>query len=152
MRKSTNDRHRLLMRKLLAGMTLTQAAFECGYNYQSACDIVNSPSFKQEMEEMREQLKKDFIEAEATEEIKRRKIRSRIEELADRAVDALSQALSDESGRVKVSAAKEILDRSGFKAETETSMNLYVQPTPGLIEALRTLRNGNSNEKRPHED
>jgi len=138
MPKKLSSRHRALMRRLLAGMTLKEACQELGYSEGRASLIVNSPLFQEEMEKMRKEIEGKFVEAEG-EKIHIDLVRERLKRLSEKAVEALEDCLSDRSGSVRVSAAKEILDRSGLVKEEKGETDLYVHPTPGLIEALKTL-------------
>jgi len=136
--KKLTSRHRALMRRLLAGMTLKEACEELGYSLSRASVIVNSELFQEEMRRMQEQLDNRFVECEgekATVEM----VRERLEKLSAKAVQTLEQCLNSLSDNVRVSAAKEILDRSGFVKKERQEMDVYVQPTPGLIEALKQL-------------
>ena len=139
--KKVNSRHRALMRRLLSGMSLKEACQDLGYSISRASVIVNSPLFQEEMKKMQEEIDGKFVEAEG-EKIHTDIVRRRLLRLSEKAVGALEEALEDRSGSVRVSAAKEILDRTGFVKEDKGEVSVLVQPTPGLLAALKQLTGG----------
>ena len=137
--KRITSRHRALMRRLLAGMTLREACEELGYSVSRASVIVNSPLFQEEMRRMQEEIDGKFVEAEG-EKIHSDIVRRKLKNLAREAINTLEGCLGDRSGSVRVSAAKEILDRAGYVKEEKGEVEVKVVPTPGLVEALKQLR------------
>lgn len=133
-----NTRHRVLMRRLLAGWKLKEACADLGYNLNRASIIVNSPLFKEEMQRMQERLDKAFIEGEK-EKLASDVVRNKLERLAEKAVDALEAAVERECGAVRVAAAKEILDRSGYGKTEKREVDFYVQTPDGLVDALKQV-------------
>jgi len=57
-----NSRHRALMRLLISGMRLEEAAEALQFSYQHAVLITNSPLFKAEKEKMRKDAYGDVVE------------------------------------------------------------------------------------------
>jgi len=144
--KRITSRHRALMRRLLAGMTLREACEELGYSVSRASVIVNSPLFQEEMRRMQEEIDGKFVEAEG-EKIHTDIVRRKLKNLAKEAINTLEGCLGDRSGSVRVSAAKEILDRAGYVKEEKGEVEVKVVPTPGLVEALRQLREETGGER-----
>ena len=144
--KRITSRHRALMRRLLAGMTLREACEELGYSVSRASVIVNSPLFQEEMRRMQEEIDGKFVEAEG-EKIHTDIVRRKLKNLAKEAINTLEGCLGDRSGSVRVSAAKEILDRAGYVKEEKGEVEVKVVPTPGLVEALKQLREETGGER-----
>jgi len=138
--KKLLPRHRALMRKLISGKELPVAAEELGYSYGRAVIIAGSPLFKAEMERMQHQVKNEFVNAEAKREIED-PTRRTLHDTANEAARTLRGALSDESGSVRVRAATDILDRTGYVKEEKITADVLVEPGPGLINALERVLN-----------
>jgi len=130
-------RHRALMRRLAAGMRLQEACEDIGFSISRASLVVNSPLFKAEMEKMQDDLNKGFVEAES-EKISRSADPTRIalSESAEVAARTLRHALDDENPTIRVSAAKDILDRTGYAKEDKIKAKVLVEPSQSLIDVL----------------
>lgn len=136
--KKISGRHRALMRRLVAGMPLGDAARELGYNQARASIIKNSPLFLEEMMKMQEDINSGFVDAESS-KIHTDIVRRRFDELSKVAVNTLGEGLEDESGHVRITAAKEILDRSGYVKEEKLKADVFVEPTPALLNLLNRI-------------
>lgn len=142
-----SSRHRTLMRLLISGRTLSQACEELGYTVARASVIVNSPLFKEEKDKMEKELGKGFVEAEAG-KLSADPTKVALNDAKEIAVKTLKGALSDPSGTVRVSAAKDILDRTGYAKEDKIKANVMVEPSQSLLDMLVRVmgnKNGSSN-------
>ena len=146
-----NSRHRALMRRLVSGMTLTQACEDLGYSLPRASVIVNSPLFKEEMAKMTKSLDSGFVDAEAN-KLASDPTRQALDKAKEKAVKTLDGALSDASGTVRVSAAKDILDRTGYAKEDKIKANVIVEPSQGLLNMLTRAMRGKNGDGKPKPD
>ena len=138
-----SSRHRVLMRCLVSGMTLSQACEDLGYTVSRASVIVNSPLFSEEKAKMELELAKGFIGAEAN-KLSSDPTRISLDGAKEMAAKTLKGALSDQSGTVRVSAAKDILDRTGYAKEDKIKANVFVEPSPSLLNMLSRIMGGKS--------
>ena len=130
-------RHRALMRKLVAGMKLGEACDDIGMSISRASVVVNSPLFQREMEKMQEELNGKFTSAEA--EKVSDATREKLNDSAERAAATLRGALDDASSAVRISAAKDILDRTGYGKEDKVKANIVVEPSPSLLNVIERI-------------
>lgn len=132
-----SSRHRSAMRMQIAGHTNNDIAKELGFNVQRLSVIMNSPLYKEEKERMERDVKREFVEAEG----KKLAMDTTAKILADsteKAAKTLDGAL-DAGGSVAVSAAKDILDRGGYAKEEKIRANVFVEPSPSLIDMLERV-------------
>jgi len=130
-------RHRALMRRLVAGMTLSEACVDIGFTVSRASIIVNSPLFQAEMKVMEGEVAKEFQEAEAQRPTD--PTRTMLSESAEMAARTLKGAMSDESAMIRVSAAKDILDRTGYAKEDKIKAKVLVEPSQSLIDVMSRI-------------
>ena len=130
-------RHRALMRRLVAGMTLTDACNDIGFTVSRASLIVNSPLFQAEMKTMEGEVAKEFQEAEAQRPSDPTRIV--LSEASEEAAKTLKFAMSDENPLVRVSAAKDILDRTGYAKEDKIKAKVLVEPSQSLIDVIERI-------------
>jgi hypothetical protein len=130
-------RHRALMRRLVGGMTLSDACNDIGFTVSRASIIVNSPLFQEEMKMMEAEVAKEFAEAEAQRPAD--PTRLMLSESAETAARTLKGALSDENPLVRVSAAKDILDRTGYAKEDKIKAKVLVEPSQSLIDVMNRI-------------
>ena len=130
-------RHRALMRRLVAGMTLSDACVDIGFSISRASLIVNSPLFAAEMKTMEAEVAKEFQEAEAQRPTDPTRIV--LSESAETAARTLKGALSDENPTIRVSAAKDILDRTGYAKEDKIKAKVLVEPSQSLIDVMSRI-------------
>jgi len=127
-------RHRALMRRIVGGMSLSDACVDIGFSVSRASIIVNSPLFQEEMKMMEAEVAKEFAEAEAQRPTD--PTRLMLSESAETAAKTLKGALSDENPLVRVSAAKDILDRTGYAKEDKIKAKVLVEPSQALLDVL----------------
>ena len=130
-------RHRALMRRLVAGMTLSDACVDIGFTVSRASIIVNSPLFQEEMKRMQEDVTSEFVTAEA--EKSADSTRVVLSESSENAAKTLRGALDDENPIVRVSAAKDILDRTGYAKEDKIKAKVLVEPSQALIDVIARI-------------
>jgi hypothetical protein len=130
-------RHRALMRRLVAGMTLSDACIDIGFTVSRASIIVNSPLFQEEMKRMEEGVASEFVSAEA--EKAADSTRVMLSESSETAARTLRGALDDENPIVRVSAAKDILDRTGYAKEDKIKAKVLVEPSQALIDVIARI-------------
>lgn len=127
-------RHRALMRRLVGGMPLKDACDDIGFSISRASIIVNSPLFQEEMKVMEAEVAREFAEAEAQRPSDPTRIV--LSDSAETAAKTLKGALSDENPTVRMSAAKDILDRTGYAKEDKIKAKVLVEPSQALIDVL----------------
>jgi hypothetical protein len=125
------------MRRLVAGMTLTDACVDIGFTISRASIIVNSPLFQEEMKRMQEDVTSEFVTAEA--EKSADSTRVVLSESSETAAKTLRGALDDENPIVRVSAAKDILDRTGYAKEDKIKAKVLVEPSQALIDVIARI-------------
>ena len=130
-------RHRALMRRLVAGMTLSDACVDIGFSISRASLIVNSPLFQVEMRTMEGEVAKEFQEAEANRPSDPTRIV--LSEASEDAAKTLKHAMDDENPLVRVSAAKDILDRTGYAKEDKIKAKVLVEPSQSLIDVIERI-------------
>ena len=130
-------RHRALMRRLVAGMNLTDACTDIGFCISRASIVVNSPLFQEELRIMQAQVNSDFSEAEA--DRAGDATRKLLSETSEKAARTLSGALDDESVVARISAAKDILDRTGYAKEDKIKARVLVEPSQALIDVMSRI-------------
>lgn len=137
-----STRHRALMRRLLAGMTPGEAARELGYSLTRVSLIIRSPLFRAEMENMQREINEKFTDREGK-EIHQDVVRERLKRASEKAARTLEGALDDDSGRVRLSAAKEILDRTGYAKKEQVEGGFVVEPSEGFVNLLERIFKAN---------
>jgi hypothetical protein len=127
-------RHRLLMRLLVSGKILKDAAAEAGFSLARASVIVTSPLFKDELKRMEAGVAQEFVEAEGQKTVDD----TRHELMESRVVAAktLRGALDDGDKKIALSAAKDILDRTGYAKEDKLQGKITVEPSQSLIDLI----------------
>lgn len=130
-------RHRALMRRLVSGMSLTAACNDIGFSISRASLIINSPLFQAEMKTMEAEVAKEFAEAEAQRPTDPTRIE--LSEASITAAKTLKGALNDENAMVRVSAAKDILDRTGYAKEDKIKAKVLVEPSQSLIDVIERI-------------
>jgi len=139
-------RHRALLRLIVLGRTLSDAAEELGYSVSRASVIVNSPVFIAEQEKMEKELDEKTVESTA-------EVREDIKRAAVEAARVLREELKSDSGPVRVSAAKDILDRAGVQKEEKLRVNAFVEPSEAFIAMLaRAFKEGKLEPTKTGED
>ena len=141
-------RHRALMRRLVSGMNLSNACDDLGFSLPRASVIVNSPLFQAEMKEMEKELSDKFIESEASKESD--PTRLELMESREIAAKTLRSALDDENPHVRITAAKDILDRTGYAKEDKIQARILVEPSQSLLDVvMRIAKEKNAGADRP---
>jgi len=139
--QKVSTRHRALMRRLIAGVPLKDAAEELGYTVARASLIANSPLFKEEKRKMEEEVYNEFVRVEGEKpSLLNVEVAKKI--LSDASIDAANVLVGElraETSRERQMSAREILDRSGVVAppqKIEGKMEIDVDASEGLIMAL----------------
>jgi hypothetical protein len=130
-------RHRALMRRLVAGMTLDDAATDIGFSISRASIIVHSPLFQEEMKRMEAAVAKEFVEAEGEKSADATRVV--LSEASEKAARTLNGALDDQNAMVRVSAAKDILDRTGYAKEDKIKAKVLVEPSQSLVDVIERI-------------
>lgn len=130
-------RHRALMRRLVAGMRLKDACEDIGFCLSRASVIVNSPMFQEEMRKMEQEVNHQFAQAEGNRAVDITK--SLLSDSSEIAARTLRGALDDASATVRISAAKDILDRTGYAKEDKLKAKVLVEPSQSLIDVLKRI-------------
>ncbi len=134
--KKLNNRHRVLMRLLITGLPLGQAALALGFTVSRASIISNSSLFKAEMERMRGEIEGELVSVEGD-------IGSRVRGVlekegvtsAEKLVTLRDNAVSE---GVSLRAAQDILDRLGIKGKDVLEIQEKVVGSDALQSMLAT--------------
>ena len=151
MPKALNGRHRALMRKLCAGITLKVAAEELGMCYQSAMTVNRSPLFQKEIKRMQEQIDQLFVAGEADKD-QIYTVRERIKSESPASLDKLLKLRDNaESEGVQERVSMDLLNRAGLKAvekvEVDATVEVGESVADALKHALKILREGREGRK-----
>ena len=130
-------RHRALMRRLVSGMSLTDACTDIGFSVSRASIIATSPLFQEEMKRMEGEVAREFAEAEAQRPTDATRVV--LSESSEKAARTLKGALDDESCMMRLSAAKDILDRTGYAKEDKIRAKVLVEPSQSLIDVIQRM-------------
>lgn len=133
--KRLMPRHRALMRKLIAGKTVRDAAEELGYTEHRAGIISRSPLFIAEKERMEAGVDKEFVEIAAAKDVEDM-TRKQLKDSTLKAAETLKGALDDDSTSARIRAASDILDRTGYMKEEKVRTDVLLEAGPGLLNAL----------------
>jgi len=129
-------RHKALMRLLVRGWKLTDAATELGYSLSRASVISNSSVFVDARERLESEVDEKVVESmiEVKDDLKR---------TAADAVKVLKTELKSSKEHIRISAAKDILDRAGIVKEEKMNLNALVEPSEAFISMLaRAMKEG----------
>ena len=120
-------RHRRMMEMLvLEGATQVRVCEEFDITQSRLSLLTRAPLWVQAVVEMERDLREEQ--------------RLRIQSLVPAAIEALAQLVRDETdGRLRLSSAKEILDRGGFSVVTKLDVTERVDPV-ALLESLKSVR------------
>jgi len=130
-------RHRALMRRIVSGMTLTEACTDLGFTVSRASIIVNSPLFQAELKLMEVEIGREFAEAEALKSGDA--TRTVLSDASVKAARTIAGALDSDNAGVQMTAAKDILDRTGYAKEDKIKAQVLVQPSQALIDVLSRI-------------
>ena len=97
------DIHREVMRLAVQGMKQTEIAYELGVTEAMVSYTLNSPIVKRQLDLMRAARDSEAID-----------VGKRISELAQRAVNVVGELLDESLPNIRLSAAKDLLDRAGY--------------------------------------
>ena len=136
--KKLNSRHRALMRELVAGATLKEAADRLGFTTVRVSQLVNSALFKSEMARMQEKIDKLFVEGEA-EKPSLEAVRERLTGETGNSLNTIVSLRDNaESESVRQKSALEILDRAGVKAPTQIEASVSIEVDISVANMLET--------------
>ncbi len=129
-------RHKAMLKLMVRGWRIDDAALELGYDIAKGRVIAGSPVFKEELERQ----EKDFDEkvVDSVLEVKGDLKRACVE-----AVRVLKESMKAQSESVRINAAKDILDRAGVMKEEKLRVNALVEASQSFVNMLaRALREG----------
>ena len=133
-------RHRALMRLLVSGKELKDAAPSLGFSVVRASVVVNSPLFQEEMKQMETDVNSTFTEAEGLKNIDATDdTRVELMDAKVKAAKTLSGALDDGDKKIALSAAKDILDRTGYAKEDKLKGKILVGPSQSLLDVIARI-------------
>lgn len=140
-----NTRHRELMRELSGGATIAQASARCNFSVGRIRQLLSSELFAKELSRM-----EDNIDQKAEDRIADGSVSQTLKEASSGAAKTLVKAAtSGEMNSLRVASAKDLLDRTGYKAVDEVVADLSVEAGEGLKHALATYvkdKKGKENE------
>ena len=149
--KDMSSRHRAVMRMEIAGHTTNDIANELGFNVQRLSLIMNSPLYVDERDKMARDVKREFVEAEGK-KLTMDKTAQTLADNSDKAAKTLVGALNAPESGVRVSAAKDILDRTGYQKEEKIRANVLVEPSQSLIDMMERNNNAGNKPEKSGED
>lgn len=136
LKNGLNTRHRQLMRELLGGATIAQAAARCNFSIGRVRQVKSSELFKKEMERMEEELDSKTGDRLAEDMSVSQTLKEASSDAADTLVTA---ATTGAMNSLRVSSAKDLLDRTGHKAPTDIIAELSIDADEGLKHMLAGL-------------
>jgi len=131
-----SSRHRALMRSLIAGIPLIDAARTLGYSIQRASVISNSELFKKEKARMEKEVESTFIDSEGS-KVQTDKVRARLKDEALPSLNKVIELRDKGSEKVQQTSAFDILDRAGYKSPEKIETDATVEVGPGLADAIK---------------
>jgi hypothetical protein len=133
-------RHHALMRQLLAGVPIGEAARVCGFTGARASVVVASPLFQAEMKRLKIEIDGSFVQHVATQvDPVRDYLKDQAMESARTVVGLRDNAQSE---RVRQSSAFDILDRAGYKAPQVQEGKVTLEVSEGLANAIARVAPG----------
>lgn len=141
--KKTVPRHRALMRRLVSGIPLKDACEDLGYTVSRASLIVHSPLFQEEMKVMEREVKGRFVEAEGERTVVD-VTRETLVEASEKAARTLEGALDCDSVQARISAAKDILDRTGYDKEDKIKVQTKIEPSQAFVDVVNRIARNES--------
>ena len=136
--KKINPKHRAIMRQLVAGRSKKEMSIESGLTESRVTDIIASPVFKAELEEMKVSVNREFAKAEGK-KLHIDRTRERLTGSSEKAAITLDNALEDNNVHGRINAAKDILDRTGYGKEEKVRAHVLVEPSEGLIDVIKRI-------------
>lgn len=121
-----NSNHRRLMRLLIQGMSLSNAAEEIGMTVSRASIVKNSELFQHEMERLRQLTDEEFAKEFGRSEASYQQMLS--EEIRD-SIQTLIEIRDDktEAGGNRIKAAQDLLSRAGVTRKTEVTEAVHIK-------------------------
>lgn len=155
--KKLNERHRLIMRLELRGLSKTEIADLTGYAYQSVVQITNTENYKETLAAFRAEVDRKF-EEKLTDKMTEDPVREMFKKEAMASAERLAELRDHaESENVQMRSAMDILDRGGYKPkdvqELQGGLEISDKVSNDLIAGIRDLKSmkGGQAEK-PSED
>jgi len=138
--KSVSERHRALMRELIAGATNKEAAARCNFTPMRVSQLRQSELFISEMEKLRGKVETVFAKDVGTDHIQH--IREKLDGEIENSIDTLIKLRDGgESESVRAKTCVELLDRAGLKPPTVVQAQvLNLDVNEGLAMMLQGLR------------
>jgi len=132
--RGVSDKHRLLMRLLIGGLSKIEAGKLSGFTAMRVSYLLQKPTFSDELERLRKEVTGSFVE-------KASDVGATItgyledEGLASaKAVVALRDSSQDE--KIRLAASKDVLDRIGLRGKETLDVNERVVGSDSLIKML----------------
>lgn len=135
LKNGLNSRHRQLMRELAGGATIAQAAARCEFSIGRVRQLSSSELFKSELSRMEDEIDvktEDRIADDAG-------VSQTLKDASPLAAATLVEAATKgDMNSLRVSSAKDLLDRTGYNAVDEVVANLSVEAGEGVEHAIAT--------------
>ncbi len=135
--RSVIPRHRALMRRLIAGMTLSKAAEDIGFTVSRASLIVKSPLFQAEMKRYALEIQRTVVQTEGQQTDLHKRIEEEAGKSLDKVVELRDKATSE---RVQQISAFDILDRAGYGAKKFEDKKVTIEVGQGLLDAIERTK------------
>ena len=136
LKNGVNTRHRQLMRELAGGATVTQAAARCEFSIGRVRQLMRSELFASELERMEDKIDDRTEERIAEDSSVSETLKGAAPLAATTLVEAATTGVMNS---LRVSSAKDLLDRTGHKAPTDIVADLSVEANEGLQHMIAEL-------------
>ena len=136
LKNGVNTRHRQLMRELAGGATVTQAAARCQFSIGRVRQLMRSELFASELEKMEDETDEKVQERIADDISVGQTLKEASSEAAKTLVNAATTGVMNS---LRVSSAKDLLDRTGHKAPTDIVADLSIEVDEGVKHMLGDL-------------
>lgn len=124
---SLKTRHREIARLMLLGKTNNEISEMVGITAARISQIKSDPMFVGYLASLEEQCDRQVID-----------VRQRLADISHKALDVVEGLLADDKSSIKLAAAKDILDRAGYKPiEKVATVNLSSVLSQDELQAIR---------------
>lgn len=139
---SLSSRAKRFLRLVAMGWSSQDARFEVGFSSSRASILLNSTLGCNYLDQLEKELVDKTIEKQAEQDTRsvQEIVRKRFEQEAEESVDRMIALRDGSDEKVAFSAAKDILDRAGFKSKDQIEVESKIIATDGLLEALDRAR------------
>lgn len=133
-------RQRRVLRLIATGLTVAEAAAQCGYSPNRVSTILNSPLGQEYLQGVESLATEELMSQNAEVELgPRAAVMQRLEAELPETLEQLIALRDGPDARVALGAVNSMLDRGGVVAKTAVQVEQRVVADEGVLEALRRL-------------